>query len=395
MVLTSSGNYATDDHARRDPSLHSEDMKKLFVSKIPKAWSDDELKSFFENICGGNVTGLVVIRKETARNHFGFLTFESSRLVDEAIYKEKELVVDGTALEVNRACPKQHYLTGAHHKTTQLFITGIPKTGLVEEELKDYFDSKHDPKYGTVTSIQLIKKKDDSGKAGRENKGFGFITVSSEHLADTMSIQHSSFEFKGYKLELKKSDKDGKPGHDGHQGGRGGRESSRGGQRGSRGGQRGSRGGQRGGREGGQREGQRGSVKQSRYANQDSYGGYQYGNYDSYSGYNYNNSHSSSGYGSSGGYDQWGYSEYDYNSYYNYPQYQSSSSAGGSSYNRSDGRNSYRAVGPSKHHESSHGSSRHESTRGAKRGSRGASGRGNNSRGNRYAPYLKKSYGGS
>merc|ERR1712036_160848 len=129
----------------------------------------------------------------------------------------KNLIMNGTTLEVNRACPKQHYQTGAHHKTKKLFIGGIPKIGLTAEDLKTFFKSRHDEKYGTVDDIQLIKAKDESGNLTEEYKGFGFITVSSEHLADTMSIQHATLELNGNTLNVKKSDKDGKPG-----GGRGG-----------------------------------------------------------------------------------------------------------------------------------------------------------------------------
>jgi len=248
-----------------DSVLLSEDMRKLFVSKIPLDVSDEDLQAFFENICGGSITEKSVIRKKDAKVYnFAFLTFESSKMVDETIYKEKELILNGTNLEVNRACPKQHYLTGAHHRTKKLFIGGIPKSGLTEEDLKKYFQCHHDEKYGTVESIQFIKTKDESGNPTEENKGFGFITVSSEHLADTMSIQHASFKLNCNELNLKKSDKDGKPGA-----GRGGR----------------------GGRGGAQYGGG--------YSAYGAYGGYGY--YDGYGGY--------------GGYDGYGYG-YDM-----YPQY--------------------------------------------------------------------------
>merc|ERR1712013_104075 len=191
--------------------LDSEDMKKLFVSKVPIDVTDEELKSFLEGICGGNITDMTLIRKPDAKTyHFGFLTFETSQLVDEVIYKEKELLLNNATLQVNRACPKGEYQTGAHHKTKKLFIAGIPKTGVTEEELKRYFDETHDAKYGTIESVQFVKAKDEEGKLTEENKGFGFITVSSEHLADTMSVQHSALEFNGHSLKVKKSDRDGR-----------------------------------------------------------------------------------------------------------------------------------------------------------------------------------------
>jgi len=250
--------------------LDSEDMKKLFVSKIPLDVTDEDLKSFLEGICGGNIAEMTIIRKPDAKTyHFGFLTFESSQLVDEVIFKEKELILNGATLQVNRACPKGEYQTGANHKTKKLFVAGIPTTGVTEEELKQHLDAVHDSKYGTIESVQFVKVKDEEGKATEENKGFGFIMVSSEHLADTMSIQHAALEFNGHTLKMKKSDRDGKPG----QGGRG-----------------------------------RGR------------GGFQYGGYGGYGG----------GYGGYGGYNQgWGGYGYGYDSYGVYPQYGVSSAIRG------------------------------------------------------------------
>merc|ERR1711928_217974 len=84
--------------------LDSEDMKKLFVSKIPLDVTDEELKSFLEGVCGGNISDMTVIRKPDAKTyHFGFLTFDSSQLVDEVIFKEKELVLNGGTLRVKKS----------------------------------------------------------------------------------------------------------------------------------------------------------------------------------------------------------------------------------------------------------------------------------------------------
>jgi len=354
MVLTSSGNYATVDYDQ-DTILNSEDMRKLFVTKIPKNASDDDIKSFLEGKAGGSITDQLIVRKETAKNHFAFLTFETSQQVDEVIYKEKELQFQGSTLEVTRACPKAHYMTGAHHKTTKLFVAGIPKTGVTEEDLKQYFVNRHDPKYGTVSEIMFVKKKDDSGAKLEENKGFGFVTVSSEHLADTMSIQHANINLNGHRLQLKKSDRDGKPGQEGQRGG------GRGGPRGAaqRGAGRGAGQYNSSGRGGGNQAGQYGSG--GGYG-----GGYSgYGGYDSYS----------SGYGS--GYDQsWGGYGYGYDSYsssqQHYPQYGVSS-----------------AVARGRGGKDSRGGAR-GAARGGARGGAGAAARGGGRGGNRYAPYARK-----
>jgi len=202
MVETEEG--TTPVQYIQDAVLDTEKMKKLFVANIPDDCKEDELKSFFEGICGGVVTDHVIVRKEKKKS-FGFLSFENSGLIDEILSRRKELLFNGKTLDVNRAVPKDNAAPGAREKTKKLFIANLPKTGCSEEDLKKYFDERHDPKYGTIESVQLIKKKDESGNKTDENKGFGFVMVSSEDLADKMAMQHSTFEFGGRKIELKKS----------------------------------------------------------------------------------------------------------------------------------------------------------------------------------------------
>jgi len=254
--------------AIRDPILDTEEMKKIFVGGIAQDTKDEELKAFFESICGGTVTDHVIIRKDKSKtSHFGFVTFASSELVDIVLSKRKELELYGKTLDVNRAVPKNNTSPGAHEKTKKLFIANLPKHGCSEEDLKKYFEARHDQSIGCIESVQLIKKKDEKGNKTDENKGFGFVMVSSEDMADKMAIQHATFEFGGRKIELKKSvPTDAAP-----QGKRGGRGGGRGGSA-------------RGGRGGGQ------------------FGGAPYGNYGGYGG----------GYG-----QEWDpyYGYYDYSSY--------------------------------------------------------------------------------
>merc|ERR1712080_541699 len=216
----------------QDAVLDTEEMKKLFVGGIAKESTDEEFKTFFEEMSGGAVSDHVVIRKEKdKRNHFGFITLESSSLIDTLLLKRKELVFHGKTLDVHRAVPKNNTSPGAHEKTKKLFIANLPKTGCIEEDLKKYFEARHDPAYGTIESVEFIKKKDAEGNKTDENKGFGFVMVSSEDMADKMAIQHSSFDFGGRKIELKKSSPPGGEGQRGRGrgGGRGGRGAARGG----------------------------------------------------------------------------------------------------------------------------------------------------------------------
>ena len=190
----------------RDSILDTEEMKKIFVGGIAHETTDEELKSLCETASGGTVTDCAIIRKDQGKkSHFGFVTFETSELVDVALSKRKELVLHGKELDVNRAVPKNSTAPGAHEKTKKLFIANLPKHNCTEDELREYFEARHDKQFGTIEQVQLIKKKDDQGNRLEENKGFGFVMVSSEDMADKMAIQHATFEYGGRKIELKKS----------------------------------------------------------------------------------------------------------------------------------------------------------------------------------------------
>jgi len=188
----------------RDDCLNNEEMRKIFVGGIPTDSTDEELKALFEGACCGTVSELMIIRKGDKKGVFGFVTFESSELVDEVLLQRGSLKVNGKELEVNRAVPKNNTWVGAHEKTKKLFIANLPK-GCTEDELTAYFEARHPKKYGCIESIRLVKKKNDDGSPTDENKGYGFVEVSSEDMADKMSIQHSTFQFGGRKIELKKS----------------------------------------------------------------------------------------------------------------------------------------------------------------------------------------------
>merc|ERR1712183_374708 len=211
----------TEPEMIRDEILDTEEMRKLFVGGIAKDATDEEFKEFFETQCGGEVSDAVIIRKDNdKKNHFGFVTFAQSELIDNLLLKKADLSFKGRSLDVNRAVPKSNTSEGAHSKTKKLFIANVPKTGVTDDDLKAYFEKRHPKEFGTIESVQLIKVKDKEGNKLDENKGFGFVTVSSEDMADKMSIQHASFEFGGRKIELKKSSP---PGEGGGRGGRGGR----------------------------------------------------------------------------------------------------------------------------------------------------------------------------
>ena len=190
----------------RDEILDTEGMKKLYVRGIPKDATDEECKEFFETQSEGSVSDVAIIRKDGEQKfHFGFITFAESELIDKVLLKRDDLKFKDNSLIVNRAVPKNNNTPGAHDRTKKLFIANVPKEGVSEDDLMKYFKARHPEEYGTIESVELVKKKDEEGNKTDENRGFGFVMVSSEDLADKMCIQHSSFELGGRKIELKKS----------------------------------------------------------------------------------------------------------------------------------------------------------------------------------------------
>jgi len=229
-TATTTETTTTTTEMIRDDILDTEEMKKLYVRGIPKDATDEEFKEFMETHSGGSVTDVAVIRKDGEQKyHFGFVTFAESELIDELLLKRDDLKFKENTLNVNRAVPKANSTPGAMDKTKKLFIANVPKAGVSEDDLMQYFKARHAEKYGTIESIELVKKKDEEGNKTEENRGFGFVMVSSEDMADKMCIQHATFEFGGRKIELKKSSPPGEGGRGGGRGGRGGRGQKMGG----------------------------------------------------------------------------------------------------------------------------------------------------------------------
>merc|ERR1712212_1145230 len=91
----------------RDEILDTEEMKKLYVRGIAKDATDEEFKEFFETQSEGSVEDVAIIRKDgETRNHFGFVTFADSELIDTLLLKRADITFKGKTLEMNRAVPK-------------------------------------------------------------------------------------------------------------------------------------------------------------------------------------------------------------------------------------------------------------------------------------------------
>lgn len=208
----------------REEILDTEDMKKIFVGGILKEVTDDELKTAIEGH-GVTVTECQVIRKDDKDKVFAFVTLDSSESVDELLLKKAVFKLKDRVVHVHRSLPKT--IQGSNEKTKKMFIRNIPNKGVTSEMLKTYFEERHPKVYGEIESIEFVMKKDEKGQKTDEMKGYGFMTVTTEDMADKMAIQHASFKFgEGENIRdvqvMKSVPKDGS-GAGGRGGGRGGR----------------------------------------------------------------------------------------------------------------------------------------------------------------------------
>jgi len=180
-----------------------EEMRKMFVGGLHKETTDEEFKSLFVSF--GDVTDFIIIRKDNSKSDrlFGFITFAKCDTLDECLlarphmYKEKEL-------DVKRAVPRGSDDGTGHFKVKKLHVAGIPET-FNPDILKKYIKSRHPTKFGTVDEINILKEKDESGKELDKNRGFGFITVSSEDLADRLTIGETKFVLDGNSMRINKA----------------------------------------------------------------------------------------------------------------------------------------------------------------------------------------------
>jgi len=248
------------------------ELCKMFVGGLAKEATDDELKTMFEKY--GEVKEAVVLRKNETKldRLFGFVTFAKCDNLDDCLlarpHKYKERVLD-----VKRAVPKGLNDQSAHYKVKKLHLGNVPPSFDTEPLLK-YLKSRHPKKYGTIEEIDILKAKDESGTLTEKNRGFGFITVSSEDFADRISIAESKFSLEGNTLRINKA----KP-----------------------------KGSEAGAQRGGYRAKGRGNFQGGQQSSVGSWADWGYGGYGA--GYGY-------GYG-----DSYGYGAYDYYGYSAYPSY--------------------------------------------------------------------------
>merc|ERR1712076_104111 len=176
-----------------------DELCKMFVGGLSKETTDEEFRGMFEKF--GEIKDVAIIRNVETKSDriFGFIIFAKCDNLDDCLlarphkYKEKQL-------DVKRAVPKGQTDGSGHCKVKKLHLGNVPPSFDTAPLLK-YLKSRHPKKYGTIEEIDILKSKDDAEK----NRGFGFITVSNEDLADRISIAESKFILDGNSLRINKA----------------------------------------------------------------------------------------------------------------------------------------------------------------------------------------------
>ena len=181
--------------------LEKEALRKLFVGGLDRNTSDETFRQHFEKY--GNIVDLVIIRDKNTQESkgFGFVTFDSSFAVKEAL-DNRPHVIDERTVEVKRAIPREDNTQTAHQRTKKLFIGGLP-ANITEDDIINYIHENYSV-HGTVEKCDLIRNKETN-----EVKGFGFLELDNEDMADVIIITEPKPIVAGKKIEIKKCEERG------------------------------------------------------------------------------------------------------------------------------------------------------------------------------------------
>lgn len=179
-----------------------DEMCKMFVGGLDKETTDEQFKDLFTAF--GEIKEHVIIKKDNSKSDrlFGFITFIKCDSLDDCLiarphkYKDKEL-------DVKRAVPKGQDEGTGHFKVKKLHVANVPPD-MDSKVLEKYLKSRHPKCYGTIDEINFLQHKEESEDKGK-NRGFGFITVSSEDFADRISIAESKFQLEGAQMRISKA----------------------------------------------------------------------------------------------------------------------------------------------------------------------------------------------
>jgi len=214
-------------------SNDDERLHKVIMTNLKKDTTQEELKSFLVEKTGIAECNIISIEirepyptpyNKDKTTMLADVVFDSTRSTDQCIsnlYKhaDKERQLKENTMNMRRVIPdfikkNKRMKDSMMEKTKKLFVASLPKEGyneeLLTEELTKHIgslaDSEETQILGTIESYQVIMDKEPmTGARLTTPKGYAFIHVSSEHLADKLAIQcGGGFEIGGRRIDFKK-----------------------------------------------------------------------------------------------------------------------------------------------------------------------------------------------
>lgn len=182
-----------DDESKQNVCAEPEQFRKLFIGGLDFKTTEDTLRAHFEK--WGEIVDCVVMRdSQTKRSRgFGFITYTSSAMVDEA-QKARPHKVDGREVEPKRAVPREDSGKPEAQATVKKIFLGGLKEDVEEEDLRSYFSE-----FGNVTNVHIVTERDTNKK-----RGFAFVEFDDYDPVDKIVLRRLH-TIKGKSTEVKKA----------------------------------------------------------------------------------------------------------------------------------------------------------------------------------------------
>merc|ERR1719322_1983647 len=160
---------------RRSERTNSVEFTQVYVKNFDETVDEEQLNNVFKVY--GDIQSVFIGREKDGKSKkFGFVSFKRSEDTRLAVKNEKELTINGQALQISAAQKKHDRLIFLKKrflalkktlkeaaKDRNVFIKNIPEL-FNDESLKDLFS-----KYGHINNTKVMT--DEKGKS----KGFGFV----------------------------------------------------------------------------------------------------------------------------------------------------------------------------------------------------------------------------
>jgi len=191
---------STDSGEESDP-VEEEERFTVYVMNLPYELEDKELEEIFAEC--GTVKTLSVPRKRDTKEAkgFAFIDMNSKEEMEKAIEELNGREVGGRTINVKLSLPKDELPKKKKRERpaveNKMYVGNLPY-GVSRDEVKELFSE-----FGTVADVFLAR--DSDGK----DRGFGFVTLSSEEEATAAINSLNGDFFQGRRLTVRQPNPEG------------------------------------------------------------------------------------------------------------------------------------------------------------------------------------------